>query len=158
SQTVRDMRIHNVWDGIRPSPGAAPQGKIHNYISGAWISEVFDDSIEDDGLASLDIDDTLFDGVNNAISADRGGGADPADYGPTDTITFNNSLIGLRPESYPALTSDGLDQAAPFKFKSYSPSLVLNNTTISLYEFTWERNERWNAGWAKVKSCKNNYL
>jgi hypothetical protein len=83
------IRIHNVWDGIRPR-AHADEFVIRN----VWLSDVRDDCIENDHFSTGVIDDSLLDGCHMAISARNP--RDPESYG-SRVLTIANSLIRLKP-------------------------------------------------------------
>jgi hypothetical protein len=83
------IRIHNVWDGIRPRAHAGDF-----VIRNAWLSDARDDCIENDHFSTGLIEDTLLDGCHMAISARNP--RDPDSYG-SRVLTIERSLIRLKP-------------------------------------------------------------
>lgn len=86
---VEGVRIHNVWDGIRP------RARARNFvIKDVWLSDARDDCIENDHFTTGIIDDSLLDGCHMAISARNP--RDPESYG-SRVLTIRHSLIRLKP-------------------------------------------------------------
>jgi hypothetical protein len=86
--TLLGLRVHNYGDGIRVRDGA------RNFtISGAHLSFIHDDCIENDQLYSGTVQDSLLDGCYVAFSA-RPTSGDQVD-GHTNTYTIRNNVVRL---------------------------------------------------------------
>jgi hypothetical protein len=83
------IRIHNVWDGIRPRAHADDF-----VVRNVWLSDARDDCIENDHFSTGLIDDSLLDGCHMAFSARNP--RDPESY-RSRVLTIRNSLIRLKP-------------------------------------------------------------
>src|SRR5262249_15709844 len=93
--TVDGVRMHDVWDAIRPYPGTG--GLV---VKAVWLSYVRDDCVENDFMLPGGVDDSLFDGCHTAFSA-RWGGPNPPTTQGTAVWTIQNSLVRLEPMPYP---------------------------------------------------------
>ena len=91
--TVDGIRLHNVWDGIRPS---SDRFRITN----TWVSYVRDDCVENDELRSGIVDDSLFDGCYTLFSA-RSASATPPSGPSTAEWTIQNTVARLEPMPHP---------------------------------------------------------
>ena len=152
--TVRNIRIDNVWDGIRIASDdcAATVGLCHHVISGVWLSDVIDDGVEIDKMANATISDSLFDGVLGGISSRIGGTINHS----AETITLDGVLMRLRgiPTSRVGAIN-GLDQIGPLKLEPNSPQVVLKDTIIAFDTFPADRASAWSSGWLEVDCTKS---
>ena len=108
--TLDGIRIHNVWDGIRPR-GNADDFHIEN----VWVSDARDDCIENDHLETGVVEDSLFERCHMGISSrpGKGRGRDkaqaqgapaPAEQpagGGDRVFEIRNTLISLGPHPKP---------------------------------------------------------
>jgi hypothetical protein len=88
--TINGLRVHNIGDGIRVRAGA------DNFrITGAHLSFIHDDCVENDQLYAGLVEDSLLDGCYVAFSA-RPSSGDSVD-GHDNTETFRQNLVRLQP-------------------------------------------------------------
>jgi hypothetical protein len=111
--TLDGIRIHNVWDGIRPR-GDADDFHIKN----VWVTDARDDCIENDHLQTGLIEDSMFERCHMGISARPGKGrgkgdddaeeeaqslpAAPSVSGAERVLEIRNTLISLGPHPGPS--------------------------------------------------------
>jgi hypothetical protein len=149
------IRIHNVWDGIRPR-ARADDFVIRN----VWLSDARDDCIENDHFSTGVIDDSLLDGCHMAISARNP--RDPQSYG-SRVLTIENSLIRLKPFPKPrqamlrrhSWASDP-GHAMFFKWSSNSMQVRLHGNVFMLEQLP--NNQRQAVDLPPMISCSNNVL
>ncbi len=84
------IRVHNIGDGIRIRDGASDFR-----ISGAHLSFIHDDCVENDQLYSGVVEDSLLDGCYVAFSA-RPSSTDTVE-GRRHTVTFRGNVVRLEP-------------------------------------------------------------
>jgi hypothetical protein len=108
--TLDGIRIHNVWDGIRPR-GSADDFRIKN----VWVTDARDDCIENDHLQTGVIEDSLFEACHMGLSSRPGKGrgrnndqaqrtAAPVERpaaGGERVLEIRNTLISLGPHPEP---------------------------------------------------------
>ena len=87
--TIVDLRVHNYGDGIRVRAGAKDF-----MITGAHLSFIHDDCIENDQLYSGTVEQSFLDGCYVAFSA-RPSSGDQVD-GRTNTYTIQNNVVRLQ--------------------------------------------------------------
>jgi hypothetical protein len=88
---IDGVRLHNVWDGIRPSGNkgiAADNFTIRN----VWMSHVRDDAVENDGYYAGLIEDSLLDGIFVFLSTRSSRGNQP-----NNVVTVRNNLVRMEP-------------------------------------------------------------
>jgi hypothetical protein len=149
------IRIHNVWDGIRPRANA------DNFvIRDVWISDARDDCIENDHFSSGVIEDSLLDGCHMAISARNP--RDPESYGAR-VLTIQNSLIRLKPFPKPRAAMLRRHSWARdpghgmfFKWSSNSMKVRLHDNVFMLEQLP--NNQRQAIDPPPTISCSNNVL
>jgi hypothetical protein len=104
------IRIHNVWDGIRPR-GSADDFRIKN----VWVTDARDDCIENDHLQTGVIEDSLFEACHMGIGSRPGkgrgrnkaeaqGASAPVERpagGGERVLEIRNTLISLGPHAKP---------------------------------------------------------
>jgi hypothetical protein len=149
------IRIHNVWDGIRP--------RAHAYdfaIRNVWLSDARDDCIENDHFSTGVIEDSLLDGCHMAISARNP--RDPESYGAR-VLTIRNSLIRLKPFPKPRAAmlrrhswARDPGHAMFFKWSSNSMKVRLHDNVFMLEQLP--NNRRWAIEPPPTLSCSNNVL
>jgi hypothetical protein len=115
------IRIHNAWDGIRPSR-ICPNWTIRN----CWVTHNRDDAIENDWYNEGTVDDCLFDGLMVFMSC-RGPSYTDADR--AKVIVIRNTLVRMQPLPGPI---DGKNVAEGhgwfFKFHGLDgPKLLIQN-------------------------------
>ena len=149
------IRIHNVWDGIRPRAHA--QDFV---VRDVWLSDARDDCIENDHFSTGVIDDSLLDGCHMAISARNP--RDPASYG-TRVLTVENSLIRLKPFPKPREAmlrrhswARDPGHAMFFKWSSNSMKVRLHDNVFMLEQLP--NNQRQAIDPPPMISCRNNVL
>ena len=98
--TIAGPRVHNIGDGIGVRVGAD-----HFTITGAHLSFIHDDCVQNDGLATGVVEDSLLDGCYVAFSA-RPSAGDSVD-GHQNTETFRGNVVRL--------------QAMPTVYKGHAP-------------------------------------
>ncbi len=176
SLTIKRVRIHGCWDSIRPQGKAGlgasfsrvnAAGLCHHYFEDIWISDSFDDAIENDNCQSLDLTNVLIDGCGAGISMT------PADSNPfnsadTDTLTCNGLLLRtrIRPNSgkisgpdTPSTRAPAYnDSLAPFKVTDVCPAIVMTNSIICFEFASTLRVGRWNTFWSKLTDGGNNKI
>ncbi len=184
SLTISRVRVHAGWDSIRPQGKAglgagfsrdAAAGLCHHYIAECWISDSYDDAIENDNCQSLTITDTLIDGCNSGISMTPGGTFDSS---LTDHLTIDGLLLRTRdhknsakisgrvPPDVPVETGDivasrapdYLDCGAPFKMTDLAPNITISNSIICFNFANTYRASRWVSFWAKHTDGGGNKL
>ena len=89
--TIVGLRIHNYGDGIR-----AREGGRDFRITGAHLSFMHDDCIENDQLYSGIVEDSFLDGCYVAFSA-RPSSSSPDIDGRRNTFTIRNNVVRLQP-------------------------------------------------------------
>ena len=149
------LRIHNVWDGIRPR-AHADEFVIRN----VWLSDARDDCIENDHFSTGVIADSLLDGCHMAISARNP--RDPESYG-SRVLTIENSLIRLKPFPKPrqamlrrhSWASDP-GHGMIFKWSSNSMQVRLHDNVFMLEQLP--NNRRRAIEPPPMISCSNNVL
>jgi hypothetical protein len=149
------IRIHNVWDGIRP------RARADDFvIRSVWLSDVRDDCIENDHFITGVLDDALLDGCHMAISARNP--RDPESYG-TRVLTIENSLIRLKPFPKPreALLRRRAWARDPghgmfFKWSGSSMKVRLHDNVFMLEQLP--NNQRQAIDVPPMISCRNNVL
>jgi hypothetical protein len=149
------IRIHNVWDGIRPRAHADDF-----VIRNVWLSDVRDDCIENDHFITGVIDDALLDGCHMAISARNP--RDPDSYG-SRVLTIANSLIRLKPFPKPreAMLRRHAWARDPghgmfFKWSNSSMKVRLHDSVFMLEQLP--NNQRQAIDVPPTISCSNNVL
>lgn len=84
------LRVHNIGDGVRIREGARDFR-----ITGAHLSFIHDDCVENDQLYSGVVEDSLLDGCYVAFSA-RPSSSDTAE-GRQNTVEFRSNVVRLEP-------------------------------------------------------------
>ncbi len=175
------IRIDSVWDGIRPGagcgistglPGQQIQARLNllpppSLVTSCWISNAMDDAIENDGLLSLTVTDTLVDGCHSFISSDNSG----TGLGSAETlsmITVTNCLVRMasQPDSNNNPTPPYPYYFTAWKFNANAPSLQVNGTTIMVEGYNaslGDAKARWKIGWQRAangrgSSANNKFL
>jgi hypothetical protein len=109
---IDGVRLHNVWDGIRPSRNKRI-GADNFAIRNVWMSRVRDDAVENDNYYTGLIEDSLFDGIFVFLST-RGKG----NY-PSNVVTIRNNLVRMEPfpmeDPVCVKRSDGMCHGEVFK-------------------------------------------
>jgi hypothetical protein len=109
---IDGVRLHNVWDGIRPSRNKGI-GADNFAIRNVWMSRVRDDAVENDNYYTGLIEDSLFDGIFVFLST-RGKG----NY-PSNVVTIRNNLVRMEPfpmeDPVCVKRSDGMCHGEVFK-------------------------------------------
>jgi hypothetical protein len=110
---VDGVRLHNVWDGIRPS-GNKGIDADNFAIRNVWMSWVRDDAVENDSYYNGLIEDSLFDGIFVFLSTRSSRRAHP-----TNVVTVRNNLVRMQPfaQEDPVCVrrSDGMCHGSVFK-------------------------------------------
>lgn len=155
--TVRGTRVDQAWDGIRANPPAGSGVRLE----GVWVNGARDDCVENDGLASLELRDSLLDGCFSGVSIDRGACKGACPQGPRGTrYVLDGVLIRLRP--YPLRQGDGslMLEAGPF-LKTSAPTPRAIEITNSVFAFEGMAPRMYGSvqqGWDKMTRCSNNRL
>lgn len=156
--TVENVQVHNYGDGISFSRGI-PSYSFH--ITGAHMTHIRDDCVQNDYMYSGLIEDSLFDGCYTAFSAQTP--SPSRDYdGSHNVWTIRNSLIRLEPMEK-VYADRGLipGHGAFFKWNNdnnnKSPQLALHN---NLFRVDQPSNNSSGLGIPKGKlaSCSNNWV
>jgi hypothetical protein len=149
------IRIHNVWDGIRPRAHAEDF-----VIRNVWLSDARDDCIENDHFSTGAIVDSLLDGCHMAISARNP--RDPESYG-SRVLTIRNSLIRLEPFAKPRQAmlrrhswAKDPGHAMFFKWSSNSMQVRLHDNVFMLEQLPNNKNVAIEP--PPMLSCSNNVL
>ena len=144
--TINGIRVGNAWDGIRIGPGSD-----EFIVRNVWLSNIRDDAVENDYLVSGRIENSLFDGVMQAVALMPNKAVNiPASSG---TVTINGSLILLR--DYPFRGRQRFGTLA--KSDARAPALRVERSIIAIDSpdgATWP--EYWANGWDKVQFASNN--
>lgn len=123
--TIVDLRIHNFGDGIR-----AREGARNFLITGAHLSFMHDDCIENDQLYSGTVEHSFLDGCYVAFSARSSSSDDELD-GRTETFTIQDNVVRLQgmPTVYKGKTPG---HGGFFKWddNGVSPKLVVRNNVF----------------------------
>jgi hypothetical protein len=145
---VDGVRIARAWDGVRigvNSPGFV--------ISNSWLSDMRDDAIENDYLYAGRVEDSLLDGVYQAIALrpDKDRRADVAS--PAGVTDINGSLIRL--QEYPFR---GRRRLGGFiKSDPATGPLRIRNSVIAIQPSEMQRwANSWDLTWPKVELASNN--
>jgi hypothetical protein len=149
------IRIHNVWDGIRPRANAD-----RFVITDVWLSDGRDDCIENDHFSTGTLEDSLLDGCHMAISARNP--RDSESYG-SRVLTIQNSLIRLKPFPKPREAmlrrhswARDPGHAMFFKWRSTSMQLRLRDNVFMLEQLP--NNQRQAIELPEATSCSKNVL
>jgi hypothetical protein len=157
---IDGVRLHNVWDGIRPSGNKGGITADNFTIRNAWMTHVRDDAIENDNFYNGLIEDSLFDGIFVFLST-RSRGRDA----PNNVVTVRNNLVRMQPfpmeDPVCVRRSDGLCHGAMFKHGSQrAPQLRITDNL-----FVWDGNLKEGRipdifmhrdVYGKVIECRNN--
>jgi hypothetical protein len=144
---VDGVRITGAWDAIR-----AGRGSPNLTVANSWISNVRDDSVEDDFLQPATIRDVLIDGAFQGISVK------PRKDSPTEdasdrSIILSGVLLRLREYAY----KDGRRFGALLKSDSRAPRAQVTNSIVAVaYEGGDTYPQFWTTSWAKLSLSSNN--
>ena len=146
--TISGIRVGNAWDGIRIGV-QSPDFVVRN----AWLSNIRDDAVENDHLQSGRIENSLFEGVMQAVALmpNKAVDAPPS----TGTVTIAGSLILLR--DYPFRGRQRFGTLA--KSDHRAPALRIERSIVAIDSpdgATWP--DYWANGWARMQSSSNNLL
>jgi hypothetical protein len=120
-QQVSNARIHNVEDGWKPRELAPNTGTMS--MTGAYMTGIRDDAIEDDGFMPGDIADSLFDGTWCFLSEQNQGGVSQSIGAGEDThIRITRVLVRLYP-------TNGGETGAGHWFK-WQPRGLVNHSLV----------------------------
>ena len=144
---VDGIRASRVWDGIRIE---SPDFTIRN----SWLSDVRDDSVENDHLSSGRIEDSLFDGILQGMSV-RPNARSKRGLS-SGAVEISGSLFRLR--EFPA--ADGhWSMGSLVKNDPRAPRLVLNNNVIALDAGRVKKwSNSWPITWQKLGGASNNLV
>ena len=154
---VENTRVFDSGDGVSINLGG-----MNWTIRGVYFKYIRDDCVEDDFLYSGTIDDSLFDGCYDGISARAWSGQspDPGD-GSTNLIVMKNSLLRLQ-EMDAAYSAGPLPNHNAFwKWDPKAPQVALYNNVFRADADSWEGN---GAGMymapppGKLADCENNTM
>jgi hypothetical protein len=130
---IDGLRVDNVEDGIGVT-GGDPGGVL---VSGAYLTYIRDDCIEDDAIVAVTVQDSLFDGCFGGVSERPGRGAHPAPAPPNERFVLDRVLLRLQPMPYdaakahcPANARDGLGSGALFKWSPAANRLVVSDSVL----------------------------
>jgi hypothetical protein len=129
--TVDGVRLHNVWDGIRPL-GNEENDANDFTIRNAWMSHVRDDAVENDHFYTGVIEDSLFDGVFVFLSTRSRGGD-----GRDNVVAVRNNLVRMEAfameDPVCVRRSDGMCHGQVFKHGSQrGPQLRITDNLFVL--------------------------
>jgi hypothetical protein len=146
--TVDGIRIGNAWDGIRVG-----QQSDDFVVRNAWLSDVRDDGVENDHLLSGRIENSLFDGLLQAVALmpNKAVNAGPS----RGTLTINASLFLSRDDPFRGRQRFG----SLAKSDQRAPALRIQRSIIAIDSAsgtTWP--EHWANGWAKMQYASDNLL
>ena len=141
---INGWRIDKAWDAIRTS-----YNSDNFLIEDVWITNVRDDTIENDKLNSGTIRDSLFDGVFAGISLDPGTGS--TYDGAGETVTIDGVLIRMK-----TFLSDGrMSHNSPLKLdvNVEMPDLRITNSVFAIEFVHHGGDERLAYAWKNWSSC-----
>jgi len=154
---LENTRVFDSGDGVSMDPGG-----INWTIQSVAFKYIRDDCVEDDFLYSGTIDDSLFDGCYDGISARTWSGQspDPGD-GSNNLIVMKNSLLRL--QAMDAAYSGPLPNHNSFwKWDTKAPKVALYNNIFRADEDSWESGsgaQMWmGPPPGKLADCENNVM
>jgi len=124
--TVEEIRADKVWDGLRSSHS------VNTTYRNCWISNIRDDSVENDHLGSLTLENILFENAFVGISM-RPSSNDTTSDGTGNLVSLENVHIYLTPYWY----NDEQTNATATIFKT-SATHVMPQVLIKDCVFGWE--------------------
>ena len=144
---VDGIRGARVWDGIRIE-------STDFVIRNSWLSEVRDDSIENDHLSSGRIEDSMFDGILQGMSVRPN--AKSKRGLSNGTVEISGSLFRLR--EFPS-AEGRWSMGSLVKNDPRAPRIVLKNSIIALDSDRAPRwSDSWPITWQKLSGASNNLL
>ena len=144
--TIEGVRARRCWDGVRFID------HVNDFrLRGSWLSEIRDDAVENDYLASGVVEDCLFDGCFSGISLDPGSREGD---GRQETVTIDRSLI--RMGAY--LAKGEITHQAPVKAADVSPRLKITETIFALTAANMRGFRRLERTWARMIESRDNAL
>lgn len=154
--TVENVHIHNYGDGISFSRGGSGESFT---ISGAWMTHIRDDCIQNDYMYAGLVEDSLLDGCYTAFSAQPHKGAEVSD-GSSNVWEIRRSLIRLEPMEKVYNDQGLIPGHGPFfKWSSdgISPKLALHD---NIFRVDQPSNSSNGLGIpdGKLASCSNNVV
>jgi len=155
---VENTRLFDYGDSLSMASG----GLANWSLKGVYAKYMRDDCVEDDFLFSGTIDDSLFDGCYDGISAQTWSGQspDPGD-GSNNLIVMKNSLLRL--QAMDAAYSGPLPNHNSFwKWDTKAPKVALYNNIFRADEDSWESGSGPGMYMApppgKLADCENNIM
>jgi hypothetical protein len=119
---VLRARCDSVEDGIRVEEGAPNSNVTRFNVSGAYLSNVRDDCMDDDDILGGQVRDSLWEGCNSGFaerpSTSAGTWTSPAD----ETVTLDHVLIGMQETPH---ATKGYGEGPLFKWSASSNHLVI---------------------------------
>ncbi len=133
---LENTRVFDSGDGVSMDPGG-----MNWTIRGVYFKYMRDDCVEDDSLYSGTIEDSLFDGCYDGISARtwRGQSPNPGD-GSTNLIVMKNSLLRLQAMDAP-YSGTPPNHNAFWKWDPKAPKVALYNNIFRADEDSWEHSK-----------------
>ena len=130
---LENTRVFDSGDGVSMDPGG-----MNWTIRGVYFKYMRDDCVEDDSLYSGTIEDSLFDGCYDGISARtwRGQSPNPGD-GSTNLIVMKNSLLRLQAMDAP-YSGTPPNHNAFWKWDPKAPKVALYNNIFRADADSWE--------------------
>src|SRR6266511_3441339 len=129
SYLVRGFRAENVEDGISLQGGDGDFA----VVSGAYLSYVRDDCIENDHIVGGRVEDSLFDGCFMGISERPDANAPPSRAPAGETFTLDRTLIRIAPQANER-AADGAGNGQLFKWSDAANRLVLRDSVFLVEE------------------------
>ena len=129
SYLVHGFRAENVEDGISLQGGDGDFAQV----SGAYLSYVRDDCVENDHIIGGRVSDSLFDGCFMGISERPDADARPSRAPAGETFTLDRVLLRIAPQPNER-ASDGAGNGQLFKWSPDANRLVLRNSVFLIEE------------------------
>ena len=149
--TFDGVRVDGAWDGIRFAAGDQSRGVVEN----VWLTNIRDDCIENDQLATLTVRDSLLDGCFVGISIDPGAGGAPDNF-ESDTLIIDGVLMRIK--AYPFKSASEIIPGSFIKPHDSSPAIAMKNSILAFDSTSKIMIRRMTKAWSKMKSCSNNTL
>ncbi|CAM4174339.1 hypothetical protein VRRI112168_16775 [Vreelandella rituensis] len=164
---IDGARIDNVGeDGVGlfvPRKHKAVTSYNRHTVRNTWFSNIFDDAIEETQMQTMLVEDTLFDGVMQAVATDPAGGS--SDAYRKNLVTLNEVLIRTKPVPHPdkKRAPYGVYHGFGLKMRSATPHSWSIQKSVFAYD---DREKPHGNGFASrfrdalstTESCSNNVI